>query len=201
MNLYTFEQQGGVPSGVVMHLTAEQANARRHFLTPADIEAKGSDKGWHPAKAKADLRLGFTGSKVAVFIPGEVIGLDGPPDAGLRTALGVAPEGPTAAPRDASGTAGEKKALTAAKAAAAAAEGALETLRGELAGLGEKLVAAQADLTAAEALQAEAKDAAAKAAAEAAVTNAEDALGQVENEIGTFLARFVPPAGKDEDAN
>lgn len=63
----TFRQAGKVPPEVVMHLTADQAGARRHLLTPV--------KDWH-SKETAAKRLPFSAKEPVLFKAGEELELD-----------------------------------------------------------------------------------------------------------------------------
>lgn len=99
VEIVTFREGAVVPSGVIMHLTADQADARRHVLKP--------EKGWHTEKS-ADKRLRFTGTAGVFFKAGEVLGLElggkvPPALAGALTAETVAAtaaEAPQLSPTD-----------------------------------------------------------------------------------------------------
>jgi|GEM_PF-2954388 len=192
MKIYTFETQGAVPSGVVMHLTCDQAEARRHFLTP--------EGDWHQKGTKPETRLPFTANKVSVFIKGEEIGLDAEPDAALRTSLGVPPAGPSA-PSEAKQksqrlTKAEKKKVAEAEAAKADAEGKLDAQKAELSKLADAVVAAETTFSEAEAAKAALKDDASdddKAKVEAALEAADKALNEAENAVLGFVKAFATP--------
>jgi len=94
-----------IPAGQVMLLTAAQANARRHLLTPV--------KDWHGADAAEDVRLGFTASLPTFFKARETLGLEGEVDRAVLTAGGVKPPKGTAAAKVKIGRA-DKTALDAA---------------------------------------------------------------------------------------
>lgn len=78
----TLQSGTNVPSGTVMHLTRQQAEARRHALVPV--------KDWHDRNAKPDQRLAFTSSAQVFFKAGEELGLEGELDRGVALAAGVA---------------------------------------------------------------------------------------------------------------
>lgn len=77
----TLQSGTNVPSGTVMHLTRQQAEARRHALVPV--------KGWHDRDAKSDQRLAFTSNAQVFFKAGEVLGLEGELDRGVAIAAGA----------------------------------------------------------------------------------------------------------------
>lgn len=83
----TLQAVGRVPPEVVMHLTADQADARRHLLTPV--------KDWHDKRDAPTKRLAFTAKEPVLFKAGEELELDlvdGKVPPLLADALRVAPE-------------------------------------------------------------------------------------------------------------
>lgn len=79
--MVTLRSGTNVPAGTVMHLTRQQAEARRHLLTPV--------KGWHDPKGK-DERLAFSSSQQVFFKAGEELGLEGDLDRSVAVAAGSA---------------------------------------------------------------------------------------------------------------
>jgi len=77
----TLQSGTNVPSGTVMHLTRQQADARRHALVPV--------KGWHDRDGKPDQRMAFTSNAQVFFKAGEELGLEGELDRGVAIAAGV----------------------------------------------------------------------------------------------------------------